>query len=759
MGIVSPQWATQKETPARARGRVIPFGKYLLLERLAVGGMAEVFLAKSFGVQGFEKLIAIKRILPTMAEDQEFIQMFIDEAKIAGHLSHANIVPIYELGKIGDAHYIAMEFVWGKDLLHIINRFRRMRERMPPAMVMWVGAMICDGLDYAHTKRSRQGEPLNLIHRDISPQNVLISYEGHVKLIDFGIARAASRTTRTQAGVLKGKFGYMSPEQVRGKAIDQRSDLFAVGTVIYEMITCERLFLGESDVSTLEKVRTVDVVPPSEVVEGVPPLLDKIVMKALAREPDDRYQSACEMRHDLQHCLATQMKPFGVSKMSAWMKRSFVEEVDQEKSMLDAFATVLPPARGEASAHGAPVANVTPLPAAEAAQQVTESPTVDEPAEGHARAKTPRDSDVDDIATASTEIFFNAEEDLDEEERAVTPSSEFPFPVLPRPDGSIGVPMYLGRSQRDEETAKHEELQGQAYAPPPASLGASKRSAAGSDSDNWRTASPQSGGTRYPALRSRKALFVLFGVAVLGALAIILNSVLGGAASGMITIRVMPAVTARVEIDGELRGTTPLVLKNVPAGSRFIVIDAEGYESTTREVIVPKDGNAFVELALVPRADVGRAKDQGTKDAKASNEASVPVVPADPDPDPAPSEAAAEDEDDAPQADVPEEVKDKARPTPSTTRRRATRPASRRPSKSSAVPAESAEPATLVVNSVPVARVFIDGKDTGRSTPIFSLKLAPGTHTVSFVTKDEKKHSFKVVLQPGETLRLNKHLD
>ncbi len=738
----------------------MPFGKYLLLERLAVGGMAEVFLAKSFGVQGFEKLIAIKRILPTMAEDQEFIQMFIDEAKIAGHLSHANIVPIYELGKIGDAHYIAMEFVWGKDLLHIVNRFRRMQQRMPPAMVTWLGAMICDGLDYAHTKRDRQGEPLNLIHRDISPQNVLISYEGHVKLIDFGIARAASRTTRTQAGVLKGKFGYMSPEQVRGKPIDQRSDLFAVGTVIYEMITCERLFLGESDVSTLEKVRTVDVARPSELVEGVPPMLDDIVMKALAREPDDRYQSAAEMRRELQRCLATQMEPFGISKMSGWMKRSFVEEVEQEKSMLDAFANVRPPWMGGSGAVSTHASDVAGSPAAGVPQAVADGDTIDALFEPAAREATQGEGASDDIATAATEIFFNAEEDLDEEERAITPSSEFPFPVLPRPDGSGGVPMPIGRSERDEATVKHDELQGQAYVAPPPSLGSAGRRI----TDKFSTEPEETLATRAlaalrsPVLRSRNALLAYAGVALLVGLAVILSLVFGGPASGMITIRVMPAVTARVEIDGVLRGTTPLVLKNVPAGARSLVIDAEGYETTIREVLVPKDGNAFVELALVRRDDAREtdAAKEPSKDGQGAVPAEVPDALADPAKadSAAVRDGAAVKADDKGQADKP--VKAKAEPPATEPRRRVNRAPARRPS---SPPAASAEPATLIVNSVPVARVFIDGKDTGQSTPIFGIKVTPGTRTVGFVTKDNEKYSFKVALKPGETLRLSKRLN
>ncbi|MGE3633340.1 MAG: serine/threonine protein kinase, partial [Sandaracinaceae bacterium] len=302
--------------------------------------MAEVYTAKSFGIEGFEKIIAIKRILPTMAEDNDFISMFIDEAKIAGHLTHANVVPIYELGKIGDSHYIAMEYVWGKDLLQIMNRFRRMRRHMPPVMAAWIASKVLEGLDYAHRKRDRHGRPMGIIHRDVSPQNVLVSYEGQIKLIDFGIAKAASRNTKTQAGVLKGKFGYMSPEQVRGLPIDHRSDVFAASTCLHEMLTGERLFVGESDFSTLEKVRNADVAPPSTLVADIPKDLEDIVLRGLAREPEDRWQTAGEMQEELQRFIALQRPPFGTSKLNTWMRTAFAPELAKEKARLDSFSKV-----------------------------------------------------------------------------------------------------------------------------------------------------------------------------------------------------------------------------------------------------------------------------------------------------------------------------------------------------------------------------------------------------------------------------------
>ncbi len=315
----------------------IPFGKYLLLDRISVGGMAEVFKAKSYGVEGFEKVIAIKRILPSMGEDRDFIKMFIDEAKIAGQLSHANICQIFELGRADNAHFIAMEYIWGKDLLQIQNRFRKIGQEMPITMACYIVSKACEGLDYAHRKKDALGRPLEIVHRDCSPQNVLVSYEGEVKIIDFGIAKAASRSSRTMAGVLKGKFGYMSPEQVRGLPLDRRSDLFALGTILYESLTGERLFLGESDFSTLEKVRNVDIQPPTVLNRNIPPEVEAVVMRALTKDPDDRYQWCSEMRADLQAYLMSQPEVFTAKSLTGWMKTAFDGELSHERRLMEQY--------------------------------------------------------------------------------------------------------------------------------------------------------------------------------------------------------------------------------------------------------------------------------------------------------------------------------------------------------------------------------------------------------------------------------------
>jgi serine/threonine protein kinase len=311
--------------------------------------MAEVFKAKAFGVEGFERLLAVKRILPNIAEDEEFIAMFIDEAKISVQLQHANIAQIFDLGKVDDSFFIALEYVNGKDLRSIFDRSRQKGELMPLSQASYIVMQVCEGLDYAHNKRDGQGRELHLVHRDISPQNVLIGYEGEIKLIDFGIAKAAGKASKTQAGILKGKFGYMSPEQVRGLPIDRRSDIFAVGIVLYELLTNERLFVGESDFSTLEKVRNVEILPPSSYNRKVPHELERIALKALAKEPEDRYQNAIDLHDDLQAFLYSVGEIYSRKDLAGWMKKSFAVEIEEDNAKLEIFRQISAPAAAAVS--------------------------------------------------------------------------------------------------------------------------------------------------------------------------------------------------------------------------------------------------------------------------------------------------------------------------------------------------------------------------------------------------------------------------
>ncbi|HTE53916.1 MAG TPA: serine/threonine-protein kinase [Kofleriaceae bacterium] len=342
----------------------IPFGKYYLLERINVGGMAEVFRAKAFGVEGFERLVAVKRILPNIAEDKDFIRMFIDEAKIAVQLNHANIAQIFDLGVVDTDYYIALEHIHGRDLRAIFDRCRQRPggkgpegtsgEPMPIAQACFIIMKVCEGLDYAHNKRDPTGRELNLVHRDVSPQNLIVSFEGEVKLIDFGIAKAAGKGSKTQAGILKGKFGYMSPEQVRGLPIDRRSDVFSCGIVLYELLTGERLFVGESDFSTLEKVRNVEILPPSTYNRRIPDELERIVLKALAKDAEERYHNAIDLHDELQAFVYTAGEFYSRKDLAGWMKTTFAAEIEEESAKLESFRHMTPPESVAPSVTGRP---------------------------------------------------------------------------------------------------------------------------------------------------------------------------------------------------------------------------------------------------------------------------------------------------------------------------------------------------------------------------------------------------------------------
>jgi serine/threonine protein kinase len=282
-----------------------PFGKYYLLDRIGVGGMAEVFLAVAFGPQGFQRTLVIKRMLAHLSQDSAFVKMFIDEAKLSGLLSHPNLVQIFEFGQIEESFFIAMEHVQGETMLAVQAKLAELGRIAPVAASLEIIRQVCLGLNYAHGLRSATGQPIGIVHRDVSPSNLMLSFHGGVKILDFGIARVTDelRETKTQAGTMKGKVAYMSPEQVRMEETDNRSDIFAVGIVLHEMLTGRRLFKSANEFTGAKKVLEAVVPLPSSLNPEVPASVDPIVMRALERTLNARYQTAGEMADDLEKAL------------------------------------------------------------------------------------------------------------------------------------------------------------------------------------------------------------------------------------------------------------------------------------------------------------------------------------------------------------------------------------------------------------------------------------------------------------------------
>jgi eukaryotic-like serine/threonine-protein kinase len=297
------------------------FGPYRLVRQIAVGGMAEIHLAKTKGIAGFEKYVALKMIHPNFAEDEQFIQMLVDEAKIAVQLNHGNIAQTFDLGRVGETFYITMEYVDGADLYKILRRGSEIDLEMPLDVCAFVVKEVANALDHAHRKRDHGGKSLGIVHRDVSPQNVLISYAGEVKLVDFGIAKATMKARQTAVGVIKGKYYYMSPEQAWGDPIDFRSDIFSAGIVLYEMLTGQMLYLEEDLHKLLDMARRADIAPPSTLRKGIPPQLERIVMHALQKVPGERYQSAGDFATDLERFLHTYSPVFTASKVASLIRK------------------------------------------------------------------------------------------------------------------------------------------------------------------------------------------------------------------------------------------------------------------------------------------------------------------------------------------------------------------------------------------------------------------------------------------------------
>ena len=306
------------------------FGRYELLKRLAGGGMGEVYLARQRGPAGFQKLLVIKMLLPHLCEDEEFLAMFKDEARLCAHLVHPNICQVFEFDRAADTWYIAMEYLRGEDLRKLWRACAQQERPLPVPLVCRIVADAAAGLAFAHALRDPAGRPYGIVHRDISPQNILVTLDGGVKIIDFGIAKAAGRAQHTRTGALKGKCGYMSPEQADGASIDGRADIFALGVVFHELLTGRRLFKDEDDVRTLARVRECRVPRPSELVPELPPGLDLIVLTALAKDPDGRYATAQEMRLAIEDWLIEGRRSASSAHLAEFLKVVYADRLERE---------------------------------------------------------------------------------------------------------------------------------------------------------------------------------------------------------------------------------------------------------------------------------------------------------------------------------------------------------------------------------------------------------------------------------------------
>jgi serine/threonine protein kinase len=578
----------------------IPFENYYLLEKIATGGMAEVFKAKAFGVEGFERLLAVKRILASISEDPDFKAMFIDEANITNHLNHANIAQIFELGSADGSYFIAMEYVSGRDARAIFERFRRDGRKLGVDMACYIAMKVCEGLDYAHAKTDSSGKPLNIVHRDVSPQNILVSYEGEVKLIDFGIAKAAGKSAQTQVGILKGKFSYMSPEQVRGLSLDRRSDVFSLAICLYELLTCERLFLGESDFETLEKIRKVEVAPPSLFNPEIPQALEDIVLKGLTRDPNARYQHAGELQEALRKFLFDQSLHFTNKNLAATMQSVFDEELHLERQKLEYFQTLdlqtIKVQSGESASRAA-------------VKRGTGSALSWDPDEVPTTVWDHPDSDAELEA-----VLADFDEELDEDDweeaddtrpRSPRTGGSPPPPPPPVPGSSSasyrasfperGAPAGERPKRADDEWERIATTGSQ----PPVAPAATNKTTGELEPEPAPAQRPT--GIYVPPRRRSNAPIVaglLVLALLLGAGAVFLLSTLGG----QVTLEFTPQPSnVRVLLDDRIvhSGPTPAVYRDIEPGTYDLTLWAEGYESMTQEVTLEEGGSYTINWSLV----------------------------------------------------------------------------------------------------------------------------------------------------------------
>ena len=300
-------------------------GRYQILKHLAQGGMADVLLARTRGIEGFERHVVIKRIRAEQARDERYVTMFLDEARLAATLHHHNVVQVNDIGEQDGEYFFAMEYVHGEDVRALLMRLSSRGEQVPLEHVITIITAAAAGLHHAHEQRGPDRTPLGIVHRDVSPANILIGYDGGVKVADFGIAKAAHRTVETRSGTLKGKVAYMSPEQCVGEAVDRRSDVFSLGIVLYELATVRRLFKGENDFLTMTSIVLGHIPPPSKFRLDLPQELEDIILKALGNKPGERYASADEMRLALEQLAATLGLRTSSTTLADYVKQQFGE--------------------------------------------------------------------------------------------------------------------------------------------------------------------------------------------------------------------------------------------------------------------------------------------------------------------------------------------------------------------------------------------------------------------------------------------------
>jgi serine/threonine protein kinase len=659
-------------------------GAYRLLERISVGGMAEVYRAQRADGSGPE--VALKRILPHLARDAEFVQMFIDEARTAAQLHHPNICRVFEFGEDQGTHFLTMELIEGRDLKRVMEYYRLRGRPLPLPIALQIMGRTCDALDHAHRALDAAGRPLRIVHRDVTPQNILISFLGEVKLIDFGIAKAAHRMAQTQAGNIKGKLSYLAPEQLDGHPATQRSDLFACGIVLHELLTNSRLFAGDNDLITIDLVRRAVAPPPSRLAPSLPRALDAVVLRALARNPEARHASVGELRDAIDAIAAESGNTGSTSQVLRWMNEVFAHDrvrAERARDRLPPSGSLLfpPAARGSGlrTLVDGLASELTPSPESFATKERDTLP--EEP------PSRPTWLEAATTIEPPRHLPEPLDFDADDSKEVTMPRAVPSFPLATEP----------ARTPRSDQTGPPTPAMAAALPPPRPAL-AEPPSITQPDGLPTPSAVDRGGGDPGAARRRGRATIVALAIAILllAAGGVVLALLLlgptkpatGSAGSRALEARVAPVAHALADAAG-------------PSPERSADLRQVADRSVADRVVPPR---TVPVRASPPRTAPPRtsATSPGPRPTRRTIDAGATAAP-----------------------------------TP----------------RSSARPAEVG---FLIIASKPWSRVWIDGSDTGRSTPIppgAPLRLSAGPHRVTLQV-EERSFDYSVKIDAGMTARL-----
>ena len=711
----------------------IAFGKYELLERINIGGMAEILKARDL-TQSEQPIVAVKRILPHLTEDRQYVTMFLDESRVLAQLEHDNIIRTLEVGQVGETPFIAIEYVFGQDARMLFHRSRRTERPIPLPVACFIITRVCAALHHAHEAQDAHGQALGLVHRDVSLQNVLISYDGAVKLTDFGIAMSASNRARTEAGIVKGKFGYMSPEQIKGESMDRRSDVFATGICLYELLTSERLFSGESDYAAIEKVRSASIAPPSRLNREIPSALEAIVMKALARHPRDRYQTAAELRRALLAFMAESGSECSANDLAECMHTLFADEIRRRPT-----PEILQ--RDEKKAPPDPLTGLAAFDDLDPVSTLTSASDVHDGSSGiglhgaggglaHASAPPNLDWDEAGISTATADdpddpfagaVEGDPEANDDEVTRQLYVGETFSGLAAPpsgvRPAGFASVPpapMY-------------------APSPSPVPAAAPARSFAPAEERAPVYSTPQ---TTY-------GVVVGIVVAIVAVIAGALYATRGGRVAS-VELSTVP-VDAVLRVDGRLHlGRSPFPIAELASGTPHeLEVSKPGYRTWSTRLSLASGQHLRLPLialeALPPDAPAHAA--DANPVAEPPSVVPLPEVPA--------SAVSAPVLSQAPSPNRAAKAK-RAHARRRTTTPRRSAFSGARTQTSPAAPAGAS--GLLRINSRPWSEVSVDGRLIG-NTPLMSLTLSAGTHSVRLRNPQfALEKTLKIVIAPGQVV-------